>query len=87
MSKLIITTGSITTAVRLEKLLNSYKDINAKVIHTPSAINNAGCSYSVKTSLNVLDFVKELSQKKQIKVRKFYIEEIMGEERVYHAIS
>ncbi|MDY3929452.1 MAG: DUF3343 domain-containing protein [Clostridia bacterium] len=87
MSNLIVTVGSVTTAVRLEKQLNNAGDLNAVVIHTPPAINSGGCSYSVKTSARNLSFVKQVIADKRIKVRKFYTEEFKNGESVYNALS
>ena len=87
MSNLIITVGSVTTAVRVSKRLNSYGIINTSVIHTPSTINSGGCSYSVRCDYNALANVLELAKSKKIKFRKLYKEEMQFEERVYYDIS
>ncbi len=87
MSNLIITVGSVTTAVRVSKRLNSYGIINTSVIHTPSTINSGGCSYSVRCDYNALTNVLELAKSKKIKFRKLYKEEMQFEERVYYDIS
>lgn len=84
---IIITTGSITSAVRLRKRLNLKGDMNASVIHTPSAINNSGCSYSVKTSHERLSLVMRLKQEGKINFRKIYEEDVSGGESVYRDIS
>lgn len=87
MGKLLVTVGSITTAARLEKLLRKTKGINARVVHTPAAINTGGCSYSVMTDGGNLYYVKETAAENGIKVRKFYMEEIFEGEKRYHVIS
>ena len=87
MSNLIITAGSVTTAIRLEKQLSYAGDLNAAVIHTPPAISTGGCSYSVRTSLDKMPLVKQIIEGKRIRVRKFYIEENVNGERVYNALS
>ncbi len=87
MSNLIVTAGSVTTAIRLEKQLSYAGDLSAAVIHTPPAINSGGCSYSVRTSLDKLSLVKQIIESKRIRVRKFYIEEYVNGERVYSALS
>ena len=86
MPKLIITAGSITTAVRIKKMLNSIGDINATIINTPSSINSGGCSYSVKTSYNNLNMVRNLADEKKMKFRKLYMQTNEGGELVYHDI-
>ena len=44
-----IVTGSITSALRLSKAVQNYSGLPASVVHTPSALNKGGCSYSIKT--------------------------------------
>lgn len=87
MSNIIITAGAITTAVRLEKKLNSLGDIKASVIHTPKEINKGGCSYSVKTTLNKLPLVEQIMSENRIKIKKIYIEDIINGEMVYRDLS
>ncbi len=87
MPKLIITAGSITTAVRIKKTLNSIGGINATVINTPSSINQGGCSYSVRTDYNNLNLVRNLASEKKIKFRKLYMQTNEGGEVLYNAIS
>ena len=87
MPKLIITAGSITTAVRIKKILNSNGDINATVISTPSSINKGGCSYSVKTDYTNLELVRTLAIEKKIKFRKLYMQTNTGGEFLYNVIS
>lgn len=87
MLKLIITAGSITTAVRIKKKLNSMGDINATVINTPSSINSGGCSYSVRTDYKNLNLVKELAVDKKIKYKKLYTQTNINGELVYNVIS
>ena len=87
MHKLIITAGSITTAVRIKKKLNSLGDINATVISTPSSINSGGCSYSVRTDYKWLNLVRDLANQNKIKYRKLYTQTDVNGELVYNAIS
>jgi len=79
MSYLIITVGSITNALRLEKKINSIGIINTAVIHTPSQINSGGCSYSVRVPYKYFDAVGQLISDKKIKYKKLYLEEADGE--------
>lgn len=87
MFKLIITAGSVTTAVRIKKKLNSLGDKSASVIHTPSFINSGGCSYSVKTDYKNLELVKRLAEEKQIKYRKLFTQTDNNGGTEYHDIS
>lgn len=87
MSNIIITAGAITTAVRLEKKLNSLGDVKASVIHTPTEINKGGCSYSVKTTLNKLSLIEEIIAENRIKIKKVYVEDIINGESAYRDLS
>lgn len=87
MSNIIITVGAITSAVRLEKKLNSLGDVKASVIHTPTEINKGGCSYSVKTTLNKLPLIEEIIAENRIKIKKVYIEDIINGESAYRDLS
>ena len=87
MLKLIITAGSITTAVRIKKKLNSLGDQSASVIHTPSFINSGGCSYSVRTEYKNISLIKKLSEEKQIQYRKLFSESDDNGGIEYHDIS
>lgn len=87
MSDIIITTGSITSAVRLKKRLNFLTHMNTAVIHTPTSINSGGCSYSVKTSLANLDLIKKLYNENKIVYKKIYSEDVINGESVYRDLS
>lgn len=87
MLKLIITAGSITTAVRIKKTLNSLGDKSASVIHTPSFINSGGCSYSVRTDYKNLSLVKNLFEERKIKYKKLFTESDDNGGTEYHDIS
>ena len=87
MLKLIITVGSVTTAVRIKKKLSSLGDKSASVIHTPSFINSGGCSYSVKTDNKNLNLVTSLAEEKQIKYKKLFTESNDNGGTEYHDIS
>lgn len=87
MSDLIITVGSVTTAVRLEKRLNAAGIINSAVIHTPAAVNSGGCSYSVRTPYKDLYTVKEVLEDKKLKYKRIYVEDKVDGESVYRALS
>lgn len=87
MSDLIITVGSVTTAVRLEKKLNAAGVINSAVIHTPPAVNSGGCSYSVRVPYKDLYTVKEVLSDRRVKYKRLYVEDTEDGERVYRALS
>lgn len=87
MSNLIITAGSVTAALRLEKKLNAAGIINSAVIHTPPAINSGGCSYSVRAPYKNLNLIKEVLADKKVKYRRLFTEETVNGERVYNALS
>lgn len=87
MTNLIITAGSVTSAVRLEKKLNAAGIINSAVIHTPPAINSQGCSYSVRVPYKYINAVKEVLSDKRVKYKRLFAEETDNGERAYNAIS
>ena len=87
MQNLIITVGSVTSAVRLAKKINALGIINASVIHTPPQINLGGCSYSVKTDYKYFSVINKMILEKKIKYKKMYKEETIESECVYDALS
>lgn len=87
MGKLLVTVGSITTAARLEKLIRREIGKNAAVIHTPGRISGGGCSYSVRTDIGSLPYIKEILKENKIRARGFYMENYVEGEKEYHAIS
>lgn len=86
MANVIIVVGSVTAASRLAKKI-SHIDINSAVIHTPAAVSRQGCSYSVRTRLELLGEVKGIIKHSGIKVRQLLLERESGGVRVYDAIS
>ena len=86
MSDIIIVVGSITSAVRLAKRVNSQSLKGAQVISTPTELrNNMSCSYAVKTALANEQIVR--NNLAGLNIRGIYIEEKSGKERSYHDIS
>ena len=86
MSDIIIIVGSITSATRLAKRINSVSLQGASIISTPQELrNNLSCSYSVKTALANEGIVR--NSLAGLNVRGIYIEEKSGRERSYHDIS
>lgn len=84
---LLIVTGPITTATRLEKKLHENGNISARVVHTPAEFSSGGCSYSVRTSAKNLPVVLDTVKKYKIKIKKYYLSENSDGKEVYHALS
>ena len=87
MNHLLVITGSVTSAVRLQKELHRSGCLRAAVLHTPSYFNSGGCSYSVRVDERCRQQVLELAEKRDITIKKIYLETINGGERVYHDLS
>ncbi|MDD6215099.1 MAG: DUF3343 domain-containing protein [Firmicutes bacterium] len=85
MSDILVVVGSITSATRLVKRLEKYGDSSAKVINTPSKLGGSGCSYSVRARLSSENFIR--NNLYGISIKKIYIEDRTGKERIYHDIS
>lgn len=85
MSEILIVTGSITSATRLEKRLLSYGDKSAQVISTPSEISSGGCSYSVIANLSSENFIK--TNRRGITIKGIYLIDTFSGKRYYHDIS
>ena len=81
-----ILVGSVTTAMRLKRLLERLYGIPSDVVHTPSAIKHGGCSYSVRTNSNALARVKLTVEEYGINIKKIYVEKTVDGERVYDAV-
>jgi uncharacterized protein (DUF111 family) len=82
-----ITVGSATTAERLKKAAEREVGFPAYVVHTPSAINKGGCSYSVRLDDRALNDIKRIASERGIPIRKIYTERTENGERVYHDVS
>ena len=82
-----ILVGSITVASRLKKLLERVAGYPAEVVHTPSAINTGGCSYSVYADDRLKSMIMPFAAEYSIPVKKLYTMEIIDGERVYNDIS
>ncbi len=86
MSDIIIVVGSITSATRLARRINSQSLAGARVISTPQELrNSSSCSYAVKTALSNEQIVR--NNLAGLNVRGIYIEEKSGNVRSYHDIS
>lgn len=69
---MLVTTGSVTTASRLVRIIRRTLGINAQVIRTPSELNRGGCSYSVKFDDSHSGSVKKIVSDYGIPVKKWY---------------
>ena len=87
MSVLLAVIGSVTTATRLHKKLEQTMGISARIVHTPQAIGNGGCSYSIKTKSENMPIVMETAAEYKIRVKGWYLAENEDGKEVYHAIS
>lgn len=83
---MLVTTGSITTASRLERALSRERGITARVVGTPAQIKSGGCSYAVRYSDTDDAAVRSVIKKYRLPVRKFYRESLTAAGRVYHAV-
>ena len=82
-----ILVGSITTAMRLKRLLERIHGIPSDVVHTPSAIKHGGCSYSVRTNApDAPALVRMTAEEYGINIKKIYVERNVNGERVYDAV-
>ena len=84
---MLITVGSVTTAVRLARIFEKNICPHAEVVHTPQAVRRGGCSYSVRVPEGYRDAAEELMRTYNVPVRKFYSETMHEGKREYHDIS
>ncbi len=82
-----IIVGSSTTAERLKKVAEKLVGFPAYVVHTPFAIRQGGCSYSVRIDDRALNDVKRIASDNYISVKGIYIEKKENGERVYYDVS
>ena len=71
---MLITIGSITTATRIARLIESKTGLHGKVIHTPKEINRGGCSYSIRYNDSHEEILRRTVEKYNIPARKWYKE-------------
>ncbi len=81
---LIVVLGPITTATRFSKKLLERERISARVVHTPEALGGGGCSYSLRTEMEVLPRVMQVAKDFRFRVKGYYWMEGEGN---YHALS
>lgn len=84
---MLITIGSVTTASRLAKLIEKEMHLKARVMHTPSQLNKGGCSYSVIVTSDNCDYIRNLAEKYNIKIKRCYEEIFTREGCVYNVLS
>lgn len=82
-----IVVGSITMATRLSRVIEKNTGLPTKVVHTPSALREGGCSYSVYTSDKIYDIIHTILSDFDIHVKGIYIEKLVDGEREYRDIS
>lgn len=82
-----ILVGSATTAARLKKAVEKNVGFPAYVVHTPSALSQGGCSYSLRLDDRMMGDVEKIARDNNIRIKNIYIEKTENGESVYHAIS
>lgn len=82
-----IITGSITSAERMARAIEGLSGLPAYVVHTPQAIRDGGCSYSVRCDEKALALIDDIAKDNGITVKKKYIERMNNGERAYYDIS
>lgn len=87
MADILAMTGSITSATRLAGELERLGCLNARVVHTPTAIKSGGCSYSVKMPEECKTKLEKIRTSKNLKIKKVLLEKTDGKERIYNDIS
>ena len=71
---MLITIGSITTATRAVKIIESKTGIKGKVVSTPSELNHGGCSYSVRYDDSYENVLRKVVKEYRIPAKKWYRE-------------
>lgn len=84
---MLVTTGSITTATRLVRILSRDSEVSARVIQAPAQLKKGGCSYAVRYNENDHGAVRDAIDRYRLPVKKFYREGITAAGHEYHAVS
>ena len=84
---LLAVIGPVTTAARFEKKINAQSRISTRIIHTPDTLSSGGCSYSIKTKAENFPILLEIANQYKIKVKGYYLCDIIDGKEVYHVIS
>ena len=82
-----IVTGSITSAIRLSRVIEKYNGTPAFVLNTPAQIKSGGCSYSVKSNIKSVDTVYSLASQAGVKIKNIYEEKQENGGKVFYDIS
>lgn len=83
-----VVTGSITTAVRIGKLIEAKSGYPAEVVHTPGKLNaGGGCSYSVRADDRLSELAKRICREYKFRIKGIYRRENHNGESVYNDIS
>ena len=82
-----VVTGSITSALRLSKVLESQYGQIASVVHTPLAIKKGGCSYSVKTDMTDKNDILNAAKSIDVNIKGIYGEKTQSGGRTFYDIS
>ncbi|MEE1224670.1 MAG: putative Se/S carrier-like protein [Clostridia bacterium] len=79
--------GSVTMATRLKKKLEAASGQGVSVVHTPAKLaKTSGCSYSVRADNKLYSMIHPLCDEHGIHIKKIYLEEAVGKERIYSAV-
>lgn len=70
-----IVTGSVTSAVRLKRVLEKATGYPAEVVHTPAEIRRGGCSYSVLADDRLRGYIRPFCAEKDIELKGIYVRE------------
>lgn len=73
----MITLSSVTSAKRVERVLNE-SGIVCSTVHTPKIISQNGCSHSVRLKRGELDEALKLCKKMGVNVKGVYAEKNAG---------
>ncbi len=83
---MLVTIGSVTTAARVAKTIENSLGVSVSVVHTPSELNNGGCSYSIRFNDRYESDILRLVTEYKVPVKKWYREIYDDGRRVYNAV-
>ena len=61
--------------------------LKSSVIHTPTAISQGGCSYSIRTNYANLNLIRQMAEENKITYKKLFTETKINGELEYNDIS
>jgi len=73
--------SSITFANKIKKILSDRPGFIA-LMHTPSVLNENGCSYCLRFKEDKLSEVKNAAYENNIKIKSIYLEDSNGYKRI-----